>query len=420
MNHALGRAPTELRSEGPRLWGGRRAADTFSGLRICFVYDRLPPHTVGGAEEWYRNLAERLAEEGHDVTYLTMRHWDKGVAHGVRGVRVVAFGPKIEPYTADRRSMIPPLIFGFGVLRHLLRHGRRYDVVHSASFPYFSLLAAGLVRPLWRFGLVVDWHELWTRDYWLRYLGPVGGRIGWAVQRACLGIPQRAFCFSRVYERRLREQGFDGPVTVLRGQYAGPLPGLAEAADPPVVVFAGRHIPEKRVPALVPAIALARQTVPELRCEIFGDGADREEVLRLIAEERLDDAVDAPGYVDRSRIEQALSRALCLVLPSRREGYGLVVVEAAAYGTPSVVVSDADNAAVELIEEGVNGFIAPTAGPGDLAEAIVRVAQGAAELRRATAEWFAAHRDELSLNGSLEHVLSVYARPAPAPDAPQR
>ena len=69
-------------------------------------------------------------------------------------------------------------MFGAGVLWHLLRHGRRYDVVHTASFPYFSLLAAALVRPLRRFRLVVDWHEVWSRDYWREYLGPVGGRIG--------------------------------------------------------------------------------------------------------------------------------------------------------------------------------------------------------------------------------------------------
>ena len=61
------------------------------------------------------------------------------------------------------------------------------------------------------------------------------------------------------------------------------------------------------------------------------------------------------------------------MLPSRREGYGLVVVEACAAGTPSVVVADPDNAATELIEEGVNGFVAPSASPEDLAAAILRV-----------------------------------------------
>ena len=47
-------------------------------MRVCVVYDCLFPYTVGGAERWYRNLAERLAAEGHEVTYLTLRQWDRG------------------------------------------------------------------------------------------------------------------------------------------------------------------------------------------------------------------------------------------------------------------------------------------------------------------------------------------------------
>ncbi len=98
------------------------------------------------------------------------------------GVRVIAVGPRMELYVQGAGASCPPIVFGLGVLAHLLRHGGRYDVVHTASFPYFSLLAAGLVRPLRRFGLVVDWHELWTRDYWREYLGPLAGRAGWWVQ----------------------------------------------------------------------------------------------------------------------------------------------------------------------------------------------------------------------------------------------
>ena len=134
-------------------------------MRICLVYDCLYPHTVGGAERWYRNLGERLADDGHDVTYLTLRQWEPGEDPGVRGVRVVAVGPRMSLYARGRRRVLPPLVFGLGVLWHLLRFGRRYDVVHTASFPYFSLLAAGSARRVHRFRLVVDWHEFWTREY---------------------------------------------------------------------------------------------------------------------------------------------------------------------------------------------------------------------------------------------------------------
>ncbi len=42
------------------------------------VYDCLFPYTVGGAERWYRDLAERLCADGHEVTYLTLRQWPRG------------------------------------------------------------------------------------------------------------------------------------------------------------------------------------------------------------------------------------------------------------------------------------------------------------------------------------------------------
>jgi len=378
-------------------------------MQICLVYDCLFPYTVGGAERWYRNLGERLAADGHEVTYLTLRQWKPGERGEVSGVRVVTAGPRMELYTADgRRRILPPLVFGAGVLWHLLRHGGRYDVVHTASFPYFSLLAAALVRQLRRFRLVVDWHEVWSRDYWLGYLGPIGGRIGNAVQALCLRVPQRAFCFSKLHARRLSAAPVNGELTVLEGEYAGPLEPREPLAAEPVVVFAGRHIPEKRVPALVPALALARERIPELRGEILGDGPERREVLRLRTERGLDEAIDVPGRVAAERVEAAFARALCMVLPSSREGYGMVVVEAAALGTPSVVVAGPDNAAIDLVSDGENGYIAPSASPEDLAAAIERVHGEGQALRERTAAWFRANAERLSLEGSLERVLESY------------
>jgi glycosyltransferase involved in cell wall biosynthesis len=378
-------------------------------MRVCLVYDCLFPHTVGGAERWYRNLAERLSADGHSVTYLTLRQWPRGADPGVPGVRVVVVGPRLGLYTASgRRRIGPPLVFGLGVLSHLARRGRNYDVVHTASFPYFGLLAAAAVRRR-RYRLVVDWFELWTLAYWRSYLGRLAGWIGWRVQRACARLPQRAFCFSRLHAQRLREEGVHGEVEVLRGLYAAEThPRLEPYVAQPVVVYAGRHIAEKRVPAIVPALAAARERAPELRGEILGDGPDRERVLALVREYRLEDAVSVPGFVGHERVDAALQNALCLLLPSRREGYGLVVVEASAAGTPSIVVADPDNAATELIEPGVNGFVAASASPADLAAAILQVRDAGQALRESTAAWYAQHARELSLSASLERVAAAY------------
>src|SRR5213078_4444141 len=100
------------------------------------------------------------------------------------GARVVVAGPRMALYTrSGRRRILPPLVFGAGVLWHLSRHGRRYDVIDTGAFPYFSLLAAAAVRPLAGFQLVVDWFEVWSRSYWREYLGAFGGVVGAFVQR---------------------------------------------------------------------------------------------------------------------------------------------------------------------------------------------------------------------------------------------
>ncbi len=404
-------------------------------MRICLVYDCLFPCTVGGAERWYRNLAERLAQEGHEVTYLTLRQWERGNEPRIDGVRVVAVGPKLALYTADgRRKIAPPLVFGLGVGWHLLRNGRRYQVVHTCSFPYFSLLAAAAMRPVGSYGLVVDWHEVWSRAYWREYLGRVGGPVGYAVQLLCARIPQRAFCFSRLHARRLRAEGLRGEPTVLEGEYAGTLETPVARPAEPTVVFAGRLIPEKQAPLAVAAFALAARRVaasgprgesgltpgaapratpgdvpgPTLRGEFYGDGPEREALERAIAEHGVGDVASAPGFVEAARIDEALTRAMCMLSTSRREGYGMVVVEASAHATPSVVVAGEDNAAVELVDEGVNGFVAASATPEAVADAIVRVHEAGMALRESTADWFERNAQRISLESSLRTVLASY------------
>jgi len=376
-------------------------------VRICIVYDCLYPHTVGGAERWYRNVAQRLAQDGHKVTYLTMRQWDGEEALDVPGVRVVAVAPRMQLYSGGRRRILPPLAFGLGVLWHLLRHGRRYDVVHTASFPYFSLLAAAVVRPFARYRVFVDWHEFWTRDYWREYLGELGGSIGWQVQRLCLRVPQRAFCFSRLVDRRLVAAGVNGEVNLLGGQFDG-TPASAPQQAEPLVVFAGRHVPEKNPVAVVHAVAKARETVPELRAAIYGDGPEWPKVLAAIAGHGLDGTVEAPGFVDEKVIDGALAHALCLVLPSRREGYGLVVLEALSRGTPVVLVRGEDNAAAEFVEAGRNGFVVSSASADDLAAAVIQVHSAGPALRASTLEWFREGAERLALDTSLQGVTAAY------------
>ncbi len=386
-------------------------------MRIAIVYDCLFPHTVGGAERWCRALADRL-DQRHQVTYVTRRQW--GEEGPGTSFETVAVSPGGELYArSGRRRIWPPIRFGVGVFWHLLRRGGRYDAVHCTSFPYFSLIGAWLALRLRRSParLVVDWHEVWGRDYWISYLGPVGGRIGNLIERFCMRLPDHSFTFSRMHAERLAAGGHTAPVTRLTGEYAGEgsaASARTEPPSPPSALFAGRHIPEKRVAAIPEAIALARRELPELGCTILGDGPDFARTEARIAELGLAEAVRMPGRVAAEEVARSLAKASCLLLPSEREGYGLVVVEAVSLGTPAVVVAGPQNAATELIEPGVNGLVAPSAEPEALAAAVVEVVRAGERMRRSTLDWYQSHADELSIESSLGAVERALRSSSPA------
>jgi glycosyltransferase involved in cell wall biosynthesis len=260
----------------------------------------------------------------------------------------------------------------------------------------------------------VDWFEVWSRDYWHDYLGGAQGRIGALVQRLCAIVPQRAFCFSELHATRLRAEGLRGQITVLRGLYAGSTgPASPKPADS-LVIFAGRLIPEKRVTLGVAAVASAARRIEGLRGVFYGDGPERQALHDAIAEHGLESIIAAPGFADARLVDADMRRALCMLLPSRREGYGMVVVEASAHATPSIVIAGEDNAATELVQNGVNGVVVDSADPEAVAHAIVRVHEAGLALRESTASWFAENAERLSLESSLATVLASYGGEPPS------
>jgi glycosyltransferase involved in cell wall biosynthesis len=379
-------------------------------VRIAILYDCLYPYTVGGAERWYRDLAERLAVRNH-VTYVTRRQWSQTeTPDAPRGTVLVAVSGGRQLYTASgRRKVTPPLRFAVGTFWHLLRHRRRYDVIHTCGFPYLSLIAARLACAIGGPPIVTDWIEVWTRSYWVEYLGRVGGRIGAWVQALCIRLTDRAFTLSQLHADRLKEEGYSGRPTVLKGLYAGPAELLPALTDrDPMVVYVGRHIREKRVAAIPAAVALARDRIPALRATIFGDGPERSRVIAEVQRLGLQDVVTCPGFVPWEDVDAAIRRSMCLLLPSQREGYGLVIVEASARGTPSIVVRDPDNAATELVDSGKNGLVVDSAEPEVLASAIVAV-HAADGLADSTRTWFRNNAHRLTIDASIAQVERVYA-----------
>jgi glycosyltransferase involved in cell wall biosynthesis len=382
--------------------------DPAARLHICIVYDRLYPWSIGGAERWYRGLAELLAKEGHKVTYLTTRQWPVGEEPNVPGVRVVGIAEDDALYTQGHRRVFPVLRFGLALGWHLVLHGRHFDAVHTSAMSSWSALAAGSLAYVWRYRLVLDWWEVWTWAYWWRYLGLIAGTVGWVMQRQIAKLPHEPLAHSALHATRLRSLKGRHAVRVSRGSLPpAPVVDTPRRAEP-LVVYAGRFIPEKQVPALVQALAQACARLPTLRAVLIGEGPDRLAARDMLRSTQLESRVSLPGFIGEEALADTLGRALCLVLLSRREGYGLVVVEAAALGVPSVVLHHPDSAASELIVEGVNGFTCASTDPGEVASAILRVHDAGDALRHTTLAWFRANAGTLTIEGSLPRILSAY------------
>jgi glycosyltransferase involved in cell wall biosynthesis len=395
----------------------RQASSTRSTIpmRIALVYDCLYPATVGGGERWLRALAIALAKD-HEVTYITRRQWDPG-EEPIEGVRCVAVSPGGPLYRKNGgRRALPPVLFGIGVFWHFLRNRRSYDAVHCLSYPYLPLLAIRLALARTGVRVLCEWLECLSESYWAAHRD-LTSRIARRLQALCVKATPEAVAFSDHTVAHLRTSGYEGPVHLVGGLAVAPATAPMVFEDsrnggPPLVLFVGRHVPDKRPAAIPPAIAAARRRRHDVTAVIVGDGPERPRVLDRIRKLQLDGVVSAPGFLTPDNLEQLYRRAVCVVAPSLRDGYGMVVAEAAAHGAPAVVCPGHDNAAARRVQEGVNGAIAASERPADIGDAIVRVIEQGEPLRASVRRWYGEHADELSIAASIRRTRALYERTA--------
>ena len=349
--------------------------------RVALVYDAVYPFQKGGGERRFHEIGRHVS----GVELYGMKGWP-GPARTttVDGVRVHALCRARPLYTlTGRRSMLQAVLFGLACLKLLWK---RFDVLDCCGFPYFSLFACRLVATVRRKPLVSTWHEVWGPAYWRAYLGRLGA-VGWAVERLAVRMPDEIITVSGTTARRLRQElRYRGPIHLVpNGFDPVAVERAGRADDDAEVVFTGRLIAEKRVDLLIDAIAVLAAEGTKARCRIIGDGPERAALeIRTLTRDLTGQVAFAGVLAHGDDVLATLKTARVLVLPSFREGFGMVVLEANACGIPVITVRHPGNAAAELIEEGVNGWVVePTAAA--LAAAIRRALTRPTDASRITA-----------------------------------
>jgi glycosyltransferase involved in cell wall biosynthesis len=173
------------------------------------------------------------------------------------------------------------------------------------------------------------------------------------------------------FTRRLAEEAYGRPVeTVYNGvNVADCVPGPAEPPPTRRLVFAGRFSVQKNVLTLVDLLHKVRQL--DWRMEMLGDGPLHGAVQAKIAELGLASRVNLRGWVTPEQVERVLAESDVLLLPSLSEGLSVVGIRALAFGL-AVVASDVGGN-LDLVEQGVNGFLCPVADLGNFADRLGRL-----------------------------------------------
>ncbi len=329
-------------------------------LRIAFVYDVIYPWVKGGVERRVYELARRLAEK-HEVHIYGYKLWEGKDEIEREGIFYHGITPSGRLYLLGKRSPFPML--RLAVRLSLIKEElRNYDIVDVQNLFYPGALALRGLK-----NAVLTWHEFWG-FYWFKYWG-LAGVVGKAVERALFSF-DRHVAVSWKTKLDLLEAGLRKPMAVIpNGVDVERISSVPPAGLESDVIFVGRLIPEKGADLLLGALAEVKKEIPDVRAVVVGDGPEREKLERLSDRLGLKSNVLFIGFLESHDDVIALMKASkVFALPSRREGFGMVVLEAMASGLPVITLDAPMNAARFLVENGRSGLVA---GKGELERALL-------------------------------------------------
>jgi len=325
-------------------------------MKIAFVYDAIYPYVVGGGEQRIWEIAKKLAQRGHQVHLFGMKYWDGEDVIIKDGVYLHGVCRPQKLYVEGRRSIKEAIYFAREVVKPLLKED--FDIIDCQNFPYFPCFSAKFYALRRKNSiLVITWLEVWN-NYWYEYLGRKGIFGKW-IERMVVRLSKNMIAISESTKRGLLSIGARGNIKIVpNGVDLEEINAVPSASDESDVIFAGRLIKEKNIDVLIKSIGLIKGAIPDISCFIIGDGPERSSLEKLTQDLGLEESIHFLGFLARSQdVFACMKSSKVLVLPSTREGFGIVVLEANACGLPVVTVRHPQNAASDLIIDGKNGFL---------------------------------------------------------------
>lgn len=315
-------------------------------MKIILLCWRDTAHPQGGGSERYlERVGEYLARQGHEVIFRSAAFTDAKRQLQRGGVTFQRAGGK---YTVYLRALVSLAV---GRLR-----GADVVVDTHNGIPFFARLAT-------RAPVVVLTHHC-HKEQW-PVAGPLLGRVGWFLESQVVPRVYRRARWVTVSQASRAELPAVRDVTVI-GNGVDPLPNFPRLPSDGRrhLVTLSRLVPHKQIEHAIDVLA---HLPDDVVLDVIGSGWWADDLREYAAP--LGDRVVFHGHVSESFKHALLDRAELHLMPSRKEGWGLAVTEAAQHGVPTVGYRSSGGLQ-DSIDDGITGVLVDV---GSLTDAVVKL-----------------------------------------------
>lgn len=306
-------------------------------MKIAMLTELFHPH-IAGCERRFLELGKRLAKRGHEVHVFTIRFKkDLPKEEVVEGIFVHRYAHS-ENYLKENefRSLVGVLKYSLATATKIA--GGDFDVYYSNQWPLLHSVFAKPFAPC----LVQEWCEVWFDRIVM-------------LEKMLKKITRQHVAVSEFTKRRLvnfldiEPENIDIiPNGVDYHRFSNNGPREKKWGR---IVYVGRLVPHKHIEMLISV----KQRMPSVELDIVGSGPMLSDLGKKADEV---DGVRVYGNLSDDRMIEVLKEAWVCVLPSEREGSGIVALEAMAAGVPVITVDSPHNATKEMIGT-MNGTVVP-------------------------------------------------------------
>lgn len=357
-------------------------------MRVCMFSTTFPRFQGDMYANFIYLLARKLVEKGVIVKVVCSHSHGIQRENEMEGIEIFRYrymipegrqrltyeGGMLATLTKNSWSILLIPFFMFSFFLKGLEVGKSCDLIH-AHWTISGLIAL-LVGKWYKKPIVLTVHgsdiNVLNKKYFLKL-----------VNRFILSRMDAVIAVSPTLKKRIEEMGVPQEKLsyISNGVDTGEFyPAPVDFPIPKRILWVGRMSKEKGLDVLIKAMKEILREVPQAQLTLVGDGPEREVIEQMIEEYHLTRHIYLEGFQSHREVSKYFRESHIFVLPSIREGFPLVILEALASGLPCVA-SNVGGVKV-VIEEGLNGYLVSPSNAEELSRKVVKLLKSVAVVKK--------------------------------------